>query len=187
MIEKIYSCEVLSPFTSNHVEENGTKVDIDKRYYIDEVLNPEMIVNIKVDDYYNSLRMKQTPASVDNLIVIPRGQNLISIYVIELKNVSDMNYLKPASINNKFKNTLGDFISERFKHHFSEASDNLADLNLLLVCNQFDILGQSNVSDEDYRNKFQGPITESILTMRPFRCLGRVASIQPIFNEYVIR
>lgn len=187
MINRIYACQALSPFTADTIEENGTKVDIDNRYYNGVTLNQQMIVNIKVDEYYQSLRLGQTPASVDNLVVIPRGIDLLSIYVIELKNLADINYLKPENINRKFTNTLADFIENRFNHHFSDQENNLADLNLLLVCNQFDILGESNVSEEDYKNKFQGPITEAILTMRPFRCLGRVATIQPIFNEYVIR
>ncbi|MCS6025715.1 hypothetical protein LNO14_16850 [Klebsiella pneumoniae subsp. pneumoniae] len=62
------------------------------------------IINLSVDSYYNSLRLPITPPSPDNLLVIRRGDNKYSIYIIELKDVARVARLDHENIKKEIRN-----------------------------------------------------------------------------------
>lgn len=89
MIPAILSSEILCKFLRVDVKENNVFIKLDDDFYSGEgELINEKIINLSVDSYYNSLRLPITPPSPDNLLVIRRGDNKYSIYIIELKDVA---------------------------------------------------------------------------------------------------
>lgn len=171
---------VLVTFLSDRVEENGVEVTIDPHFYLpDGSLDLEKIANICVDSYYNSLRMQDTPPSIDNLLIIDRGRNCFSLYLIELKSVRKLGQLSKDNIKAKFNTTINDFMSTRFRNIFNKNGAKVADINLWLICNRFNYIG-SGMSDQDYEKRIKSTLIEQLLLIPPFRFAGRIATIQSL-------
>jgi hypothetical protein len=99
---------------------------------LDENIPPENFVIIKVDDYYNSLGLGETPASVDCLII---RKCLISDYgltLVELKNIRFQKRLDIENLKSKFETCLKDFIQQRFRVIYNA---NYKDIKLYFVSN----------------------------------------------------
>lgn len=120
MINSIHSHGTLNQFLSEHIKENGSEVVIHDSFYSEKTLIKDLIANISVDSFYNSLKQNPTPPSVDNLVVVKnRGENRFDIYIIELKDVRKMAGLDTKNIVAKFKTTVDDFMTAKFPEIFS--------------------------------------------------------------------
>ena len=107
----------LKAYIRERCEDAGICIDID------EAIEKEHIVIIKVDDYYNDLHLKTTPPSVDCLIVqYCKAKNSYKVYLVELKNVknSQKQNINRNNLTEKFRTTLLDFISDRFRKPFDD-------------------------------------------------------------------
>lgn len=109
MINKIKSIEALSGFIIDSCCENEIEVTLHKD------ISKEAYVIIKVDDYYNSLNLVDTPPSVDCAIIRECITEGYGLSLVELKNVKSAKNLSFKKIRSKFENTLNDFIKSRFK------------------------------------------------------------------------
>ncbi len=87
---------------------------------VDEDIDENSILIIKPDDYYNSLNLDKTPASVDCLIIQYCESGIYKIYLIELKNFKNARQIDNKNLIEKYRTTLFDFISDRYRHIFNE-------------------------------------------------------------------
>ncbi len=104
MIDKIKNDPVLTQFIKEFCCENGicaTIDDIDNSFVI---LDP--------DEFYKSLKLGNTPASVDCIIVQKCENYGYNLILVELKNTNNFN---SENLIAKFETSLQDFISNRFK------------------------------------------------------------------------
>lgn len=186
MIKSILANNILVNHFKHEIKENGVSVKIDKEFYLDDSkLNLECLVNISIDEFYNSQRMRQTPPSIDNLLVIDRGNKRFSLYLIELKDVSTLDYLSFENIRGKFETTINDFMANRFKNEFYISDTKISDFNIWLVCNQFEFLGKK-MTDEDYEKRVKNTIIEKLLLIPPFKFRGKLAMLQAMHDNIVI-
>lgn len=110
MINKIKAHKVLSEYVEDTCCENEICVTFDK-----DVL-PQSYAIIKVDNYYNSLKLgKNTPASIDCLIVRECIKTGFGLTLVELKKIETGKGFQIENMKQKFETTLYDFIKTRFK------------------------------------------------------------------------
>lgn len=183
MIEAISKNNELRAFFKNYVRENNACVKLDDNFYNqDGTLKEEEIVNLAVDEYYNNLGLANTPPSIDNLLVINRGDNKFAVYLIELKDVKKLRRLCSINIREKFNTTIDDFMLNRFKTEFNADNVKVTDLNLWLVCNRFSFMNHT-ISDEDYEKRIKNTIIEKLLMIPPFRYKGKFGLINVMLNN----
>lgn len=156
-LERLKNDPRIKEFVSQVCEDNLVCVEFD-----DQVSNEEFFV-IKVDDYYNSLHLgKNTPASVDCLIIQECGDGQIKVYIVELKNVKSPSHINGKNLEQKFETTLFDFISNRFKEYLDTVEFKV----YLLLC-------AGNVDNENIR-AFS---LDFLLGLRMFKFRGKLAAI----------
>lgn len=114
LIETIKSNSEIADFIKPKCEDGGICVEID------ESVSNENYVIIKVDEFYNSLKIKSPPPSVDCLIVQLCSNGSYRVLLVELKNVKQAKLIDNKNLTEKFRNTLFDFMSNRFKSIFDE-------------------------------------------------------------------
>ena len=183
MINLVHSNQNLVPYFKDKIEENNTRVIIDDYFYDNnKKLKKDIIINLAIDDYYNSQKLAFTPPSVDNLVLIKRSEKRYSLYLVELKDVAKLRRLCADNIKGKFQTTIEDFMSDRFKSEFLDPDYKLTDLNVWLVCNRFSFL-QNPMEEEKYEKKVKNSLMEKILLIQPFRFKGKLQTIQLIHNE----
>ncbi|MGC5889006.1 hypothetical protein [Enterobacter sp. ECC-249] len=178
MISSILSVEKLREIMRHEVSENSVFVKLDHDFYCEDgCLNNDKIINLSVDSYYNSLRMPSTPPSPDNLLVIRRGENKYSIYIIELKDVARVSRLDHENIRCKYTTAVDDFMSDRFRECFIKDGSKVTDFNVWIVCNRFSFLG-ADLSDEEYEKKvLKGGVMEKLLLSKPYKFGGKISPI----------
>lgn len=110
MIKRIKSHVVLSNFVEDTCCENEICVTFDN-----SVL-PSSYAIIKVDQYYNSLNIKKTPASIDCLIVRKCLKTGYGLTLVELKKIETGKGFQIENMREKFETTLYDFIKKKFKN-----------------------------------------------------------------------
>lgn len=186
MISSIVSNEELKVLIRNSISENNVGVILDSDFYNENSeLNTEIIVNISVDDFYNSLGNADTPPAPDNLVVIKRGENKYAIYLIELKNLNKLRRLSSQQIKDKFTTAVNDFMSNRFSECFMSEDHKIVDFKVWLVCNRFAFMG-AEMSDEDYMRRIKGTVMEKILLERPYKFRNHYAPINLMFSGTTI-
>lgn len=177
MITSIMGNADLRLILRDTIEENGVNILFDNEFYNDDfLLDNEKVVNLAVDSYYNSLRMRHTPPSPDNLVVIKRTDNKFSIYLIELKCVNFVERLNTSNIKMKFTTAINDFMMEKFSDCFMNENHKITDFNIWLVCNRFSFIDEQ-ITDEEYFNKIKGGVMERILLERPYKFRNKFATI----------
>lgn len=177
MINGIHSNGILNNLHRDTIEENGVNVILDGDFYNENgKLKQDVIANISVDTYYNSLGLGATPPSPDNLVVIKRGETKYCIYIIELKNVTRTSTLKADNIKKKFDTAINDFMNQRFTEIFNKVDTKLTDITLWLVCNRFEFI-DSEISEEAYLKRIRGSVMESLLLSKPLVFRGKIARL----------
>lgn len=126
-INKIKNHEVLSRFVEKDCCENEVCVTFDKS------VSEDSYVIIKVDKYYNSLKLEKTPASTDCLIIRKCIKTGLGLTVVELKDIKTGKGFDLINMRAKFETTLYDFIKKRFKNPLD---NDYKDIKLFFVSNQ---------------------------------------------------
>lgn len=128
MITKIKNHPELSKYIEDTCCENGICVTFE------ENVDPNSYVIIKVDTFYNSQKLgKQTPASIDCLIIRKCLNKGYGLTLIELKNISSGQGFDLDNMKEKFTTTLENFIKERFRNPLDI---DYSDIKLFFVSNQ---------------------------------------------------
>ncbi|MCM1231850.1 MAG: hypothetical protein NC489_17160 [Ruminococcus flavefaciens] len=155
MIQKIKSCRALMPYLKSVIEDEGIEVEIDSK------ILPERLAIIKIDDYYNDLHTDFPPKSVDFVVVVDCTCSWYVLYLLELKNVNSPKKLKVKDIQEKFENTIGDFLSQRFAKIFLQEQYKYKDIKLFLVSDAYGLKGKYSTYAEykeiqDRKQRIQG-------------------------------
>lgn len=183
MISAIHANTDLSSLHKDYISENGMEVKIDDSFYNHAgELDKTNIANLAVDKYYNSLGLADTPASIDNLVVVNRGPDKYDLILIELKKVKKMATLDYDNIIRKYKTTIDDFMGIRFSNEFNDPKHKITNFSLWLICNRFNYMGKA-LSDDDYERKVRSTIVERLLLTKPFKFKGRIANIMPMLSD----
>lgn len=179
MIQKIKNCKELIPYLKNTIEDEGIKVGID------ESLIPENLVIIKTDDYYNNLHLSFPPKSIDYVVVVDCACDWYILYLLELKNVNSPKKLSIKDIQEKFENTICDFLSRRFGGIFMACQYKYKDIKLYLVSDAYGLEGKYSTyaeykKNQDKRQKIQGRDSLRVdfnLGSKLFKIRGKIVRI----------
>ena len=109
LFTKIKKDATLSKIICQRCEDEGIGVDIDLSIASDDVLI------LKVDDFYNSLKIEKRPPSPDCFILIRCKSGGFKLTIVELKNTG---LFTVEDIVRKFQTCLEDFMAVRFAHYF---------------------------------------------------------------------
>ncbi len=176
MVRQIKACKPLKPYLKETIEDEGICVGISGQ------LDLEQLAIIKVDDYYAGLHLATPPKAIDFLVVVDCECDAFVMYLLELKNVSSPRFLKIGDIHEKFRNTISDFLSDRFAGIFLQDRYKYKDIFLYLVSDAYGLSGKYK-NFEEYRkmrekiNKMDSLKTEMNLRHKPFRFRGKVLRI----------
>jgi len=114
LLNQLRNEETITDFFRPECEDEGICIEVDKD--VDE----NNILIIKVDDFYNSFNVETRPPSVDCLIVQHCESGIYKVYLIELKNMERTKHIDKVNLIEKYRTTLFDFISDRYRHIFNE-------------------------------------------------------------------
>lgn len=145
-------------YITDKCEENQICVSIDN-----SIPRTNYVV-IKVDQHYNSLRLKNTPPSLDCLIAVKCRDNDYIIYLVELKNIKSQAGFKVDNIYQKFKTTIDDFMGSRFRNIFHNKKYNVKRLHLYFVTNPY----------RKRRLREGTTKMDSLLSRKPFEFQGKL-------------
>ncbi len=112
LIEKIKKDSKLKNYITDSCEDEGMSVGIADRITVEDA------VVVKVDNYYNSLQLKDTPASPDCLIIIKCSNGGYALTIVELKGIESAKRFEVHNMVEKFQTCLDDFMAKRFKYLF---------------------------------------------------------------------
>ncbi len=98
----------LAPFVRKSCTDDGMTFAIDDRIEADDY------VVIKVDDYFNSLGLDQTPPAPDCLIILRCREGGYALAIVELKRIKVASRFKVNNVAEKFSTCFDDFIEGRF-------------------------------------------------------------------------
>ncbi len=169
MINKIKDTEALKPFITDECEENKIFVNM-----ADDIPQNNYLV-IKVDRYYNSLNLSDTPPSVDCLVLLKCADSSYVLYLVELKNIKRPRRFKIDNIRDKFKTTIDDFMSTRFKDIFHSEKLPIKDLRLYFVTNLYKTPRKDTTK------------MDSLLSRLPFEFRGKIKQIEPELPNPLIK
>ena len=128
MINRIKSHKILSGFVEDTCCENEICVTFE-----DDIPAKSYAI-IKVDSYYNSLKLgKQTPASIDCLIIRECIKTGFGLTLVELKKIETGKGFEIDNMKRKFETTLYNFIKKRFKNPLDV---NYSDVKIYFVSKQ---------------------------------------------------
>jgi hypothetical protein len=160
LIETLRNDPDLQPYFCMDCTENEVAAAIDTAITMDKILI------IKVDDFYNNQHLgKNTPKSIDCLIVQLCDEGHYHVYLVELKNVKNARQLTTDAIREKFQNTLFDFMSDRFRNYFYDTNFDLQ-LRLILIAGSI-----KNNTNRNFNIDF-------LQTMPPFRFANKRYAIE---------
>lgn len=180
LISELLIKDELKPFFVDEIKENNAEVIIDASYYQEGKLNNNCILNISIDSFYASLKLAETPCSIDNLVLLKRDDNRFSLYLIELKDVQKMKRLDPRKINEKFKTTIFDFMKAKYQDNFEHDDIKVHEFNLWLVCNKFKFV-KGPIDEVEYRKKIENTVIEQLMLLKPFTFKGKWSRITPMY------
>lgn len=176
MVQKIKNEKRLKEYLREEIEDEGIKVEIDS------TLMPEDYAAIKVDDYYNGLHISNPPKAIDFVVVVDCQCSSYAMYLLELKNVNEPKKLDIKSIQEKFQNTIEDFLSVRFKDIFQDDSKKYKKIKLYLVSDAYRLAGKyKNYASykimQEKLNKKDSLRVDMNLASKLYRFRGRVLRI----------
>ncbi len=109
LIEKIKKHTQLSKHVEPTCCENNICVTLD------ENIETKSYVILKVDKFYNDLKIANRPPSIDCLIIRECEKIGYGLTLVELKNIKSAGSFTFDNLKNKFNTTLNDFIKVKFK------------------------------------------------------------------------
>lgn len=169
LINSLNEDEILKKYIQPECEDEGICIDFE------ETIDRNTTLILKVDDYYNSLNLAETPASIDCLIVQFCRENVYKVFLIELKNVERAQLINRKNLREKFDTTLYDFISNKFRDYFYNEAYDLK-VNLILCAGKL----QNDKSIKSYKLDF-------LLSLKPFRFNGKLIGINGLPPTPIIK
>lgn len=124
LLNTIKADETLAPFLSDECCENNICAEVEEGLSIEDYLV------IKVDDYYNSLGLGDTPPSPDCLFVVRCDEDEYALNIVELKKTGKTSSFKIDNLIGKFETCLSDFMSLKFGEYFDR---DFKDIHLFFV------------------------------------------------------
>jgi hypothetical protein len=152
--------------------------------YIDIQIKDDSVVALAPDNYYNSLRLANTPPAVDHLAILLCPDGRIGYFLIEDKNVKTMKGINANHIYRKFKTTIEDFMAKRFDYIFLSSIYTISCVELYLVTNFGLRKPRDNQSKKDPARDTRLEILQS---MRPLKFQGRLFSIKHSYPRILIK
>lgn len=177
MIDMIKKDALLAPYLKTEIEDAGIKVGIDSS------LSSDSYVAIKVDDYYADLKILLTPKAVDYVVIVDCQCDWFAMYILELKNVSSPNGLDIPAIQEKFKNTINLFLSDKFSYIFLNDRFKYKLIKLYLVSDAYHERGNFSTHAEykAFRDKVNKKDTLKIdmnLSSKLYKFRGKILQIE---------
>lgn len=136
MINSIKINRKLQNYLFKEIEDEGITVEIDSS------ITDDQFVAIKVDSYYNSLRMPNTPKSVDFIVVVDAISSWYKMYILELKNHNNPKHIDISDIQAKFSNTIELFLKKDFSNIFLNDRFKYKPIELYLVSDVYNEVGK---------------------------------------------
>ena len=180
MISEIRNHPTLKKIVVDSCSENDVEATISSN------IDKADFIILKIDDYYNSLSLADTPKSVDCLIVLRCKNNSYRLYIIELRDIKKLAGFKSKEIYQKFETTLNNFLMERFNDLFLSEKYEIKDIILLFITDPLN-LRNGKYSLVQMENKIKGTKIEILLLMRPFKFGNRyyLISYEVIYAYFV--
>lgn len=177
MINMIKKDARLAPYLKTILEDAGIKVEID------QALQKNEFVAIKVDEYYAGLKMATTPKAVDFVVIVDCQCEWYAMYILELKNVNGPDKLNIADIQEKFGNTINLFLSEAFSEIFLNDRFKYKGVKLYLVSDAYGEIGKFDnhskyIEFREKINKKDSLKVEVSLSSKLYRFRGKVLKIE---------
>lgn len=174
MLESIRTHGTLNKYITEECEENGVSVTID------EGISSDKVVIVKVDSYYNdpSNGIHPQPPSIDGIITLDKSNSTYSLYLIELKSIKRMSGFKVSNIEEKFKTTINDFMTVRFKEIYEKPNFRYDKIKLYFVTDPLKFVAQGITTTEEIRKKITGTKLEKILLIKPLKFRNKICSIE---------
>ncbi|MBW1614958.1 MAG: hypothetical protein JRJ49_00175 [Deltaproteobacteria bacterium] len=173
MIDKINEDQERFWFKSLLCKENGISAEID-----DKIQDEDYIV-LKIDKYYASLKMAETPPSPDCLIIVKcKKNNLYDLYLVELKNIKSPAGFKVNNIKAKFKTAVKDFMCERFKDILLNKSYSINKFKIYFVTDACRIKKyHPDITEEDYLKRIETTKLKRVQNLKPLKFRNKSAAI----------
>lgn len=172
MIKEIKGNPFLAAYVKESCEDNGICVSIDR-----QKLDENDYAIIKVDEYYEALRLGDTPSSIDFLVSVDCVTNHYTLYLMEFKNVKDRDGFTPSNVRKKFDTVIHDFMSERFGDIFQNSKYQYKDILAYFVHN---LLTSGNTYPKDTTRR------EIELFREPYEFMNKTILIRDINPEDLI-
>jgi len=113
MFENILSNSDLFALCRATCEENEARVAFEEK------LREDNYIVLKIDAYYNSLRIHNPPPAIDCLIIVNCETNdCYDFYLVELRDIKSSKGFDLEKIKQKFATTINDFLGGEFKAIF---------------------------------------------------------------------
>ena len=132
LIDLLKKDVVVNQYFCAECKENDISIEIDN------TINADDILIIKVDDYYNAnVPLNDRPKSPDCLIIQRCSENSYSICIVELKNIKNQDGFTVKGIEEKFITCLDDFMSNRFAHYFHKNLFDYKNIKLYFIADPY--------------------------------------------------
>lgn len=132
MIKTIKNDAQLCNYTTHQIEDAGIEVAID------DTLDKEQYIGIKIDDYYMGLNLQgETPKAVDFIVAVDCTCDSYVLYIMEFKNTGRPGAYTTSAINEKFDTAINRFLKQDFKYIFENDRFKYKDIKLYLVTSAY--------------------------------------------------
>jgi hypothetical protein len=175
MFDKIMHNEALYKIMCHDCSENNAAVDFDNSLLINGFLNPEKVLILKPDNYYNAQCIEKRPPSPDCLILINCiEKEHYDLYLIELKDVKNTRELKYEIIVEKFNTMINQFFPE-FENIFSLANYKIIAFYLVTTYPK----NSGQLSDTEYHRRIASSALDAYGSRKPLKLFNKAIPIQP--------
>ncbi len=174
MFDEIMQDNELLALLRNQCGEEGISAEFDQQ------IKEDSYIILKLDAYYNSLKMKHTPPSADCLIIVKCDLNQgYNFYLIELRNTNSPDGFKIEKIKNKFQTVIEDFLTNRFGNIFLNNSYKINNLYLFFISDPYN-KRRKNITDEEYDIflNTRGLKLKALHLIKPFKFREKIAHIK---------
>jgi hypothetical protein len=144
----------------------------------------EQIMILKIDAYYHPSKMAKPPPSIDCLIIVKCVNACYEFYLVELRNVVSPKGLKKAEMNEKFRTTIEDFLTNRFQQIFMDKNYCINKFELYCVTDAYRL---KNLKKEQYQKRISVLEKELLLLQNIFTFRDKKATIKLKLPNPVIK
>lgn len=169
MIDKIRQDQRLFAIIRNSCEEHGVKADLCDELLIQDEVNDDLVIILKIDAYYNTIDFAVPPPAPDCLIIFKNNRNEYFFYIIELKSSSRPCYIDIKQVVKKFETAINTFMSDDFSDIFLDNNYKLIKINAWLLTNCFN---HPQITEDIFRKKIKGSLLDYLSTVKPFKFNG---------------